>query len=188
MKKNLVLIPLMLCAICFSMLSAANIQADLSKNLLRLHVIANSNSDFDQNTKLLVRDAILTNITKNVNSYDMENIANNVLFENGISYSAKAEIEKRHIPKKEYKNIVLPEGVYNSLNVILGDGLGENWWCIAYPPLCFTESVIGEISQDGEKILLENLDKKTFDTIIKNGDVNFRFKFLDIFQKIRCGI
>ena len=89
------------------------------------------------------------------------------------------------MPEKEYKNIRLPEGIYDCIKVVLGEGKGENWWCIAYPPLCFTEEVFGEMSPDAKKQLTDTLSKETLDTIIKNNDINFRFKIVEIIQKLR---
>ena len=188
MKKFFILLPVLLCVLGISFVDAAKIQEDLSKNLLRLHIVANSDEEFDQNTKLLVRDNILKNINEGSTLKDLTTIANSTLSQIKAGYTASAKITKCYVPKKDYKNISLPEGVYSCLNVTLGKGEGKNWWCIAYPPLCFTESVIGEISPDGQSILIENLDKKTFDAIVNSGNVNFRFKILELFQKIRCNI
>ena len=67
----------------------------------------------------------------------MEESANKFLDENNIGYDAKIKFENTEIPRKEYNGIVLPKGNYKSIRVMLGEGGGENWWCVAYPPLCF---------------------------------------------------
>jgi stage II sporulation protein R len=66
-----------------------------------------------------------------------------------MNYGAKATYENSYVPTKEYKSVLLPQGYYNCLKVVLGDGVGENWWCIAYPPLCYTESMFGDLSENG---------------------------------------
>lgn len=164
---------------------ADNIQTDLTENLLRMHVIANSDSKEDQDIKLAVRDEILKNASDVPEKADIDAVVNETLKKLGADYSGEVSIVRRFVPEKEYKSIRLPEGVYNCINVVLGEGKGENWWCVAYPPLCFTEEVFGELSDSG-KLLLENrLSKESFRTIIYNGDVNIRFKLIDEFLKLK---
>lgn len=164
---------------------ADNIRTDLSENLLRLHVIANSNSEYDQNVKLAVRDEILKVASEVPDNAKIDTVVNKTLAELGADYSGKTSVVRRFVPQKEYKSIRLPEGVYNCINVTLGDGKGENWWCVAYPPLCFTEEVFGELSEDG-KLLLENkLSKESFRAILYDGNVNIRFKIVDEFLKLK---
>jgi len=164
---------------------ADNIHTDLSENLLRLHVIANSDSETDQNIKLAVRDEILKITSAVPDKAKIDTAVNETLAKLGADYHGKTTVIRRYVPEKEYKSIRLPEGIYNCINVVLGEGNGENWWCIAYPPLCFTEEVFGELSDDG-KLLLENkLSKESFRTIVYDGKVNIRFKIVDEFLKLK---
>lgn len=164
---------------------ADNIHADLSENLLRLHVIANSNSERDQKIKLTVRDEILKNTSQMSDKSKIDEVVNKTLADIGADYTGETSVIRRYVPAKEYKSIRLPEGVYNCINVVLGDGKGENWWCVAYPPLCFTEEVFGELSDSGKLLLENNLSKESFRAIIYNGDVNIRFKIVDEFLKLK---
>ncbi|MDD5018236.1 MAG: stage II sporulation protein R [Eubacteriales bacterium] len=125
----------------------------------RLHIIANSDSAEDQQVKLVVRDAVLE-ITKDgmencdnaeqAEEYITENIeiilktANDTLIENGFGYAATATVGTCYFPEKSYQDITYPEGDYQALKVILGDGEGQNWWCVMFPPLCITEIEGGE--------------------------------------------
>ena len=164
---------------------ADDIRTDLSENLLRLHVIANSNSKEDQDIKLMVRDEILKATSSDPDKTEIDKVVNKTLENLGADYKGKTSIVRTFVPEQEYKSIRLPEGVYNCINVVLGNGKGENWWCIAYPPLCFTEEVFGELSENG-KLLLENrLSKESFRAIIYNGNVNIRFKLVDEFLKLK---
>ncbi len=121
---------------------------------LRLHIIANSNSETDQQIKLSVRDAVLEatkdGITKCKNEeeakeYIEKNLgiiiatANETLAEIGVGYTADAEIGKSHFPEKSYKGVTYPEGDYEALKIRLGSGEGDNWWCVMFPPLCISE-------------------------------------------------
>lgn len=120
----------------------------------RLHVIANSDSEADQQVKLQVRDAVL-DATKDAilqctNAQEareyieedleiIEKTANETLAENGFDYSAAAQVGTFHFPEKTYQDVTYPEGDYQALEVTLGDGDGHNWWCVMFPPLCLME-------------------------------------------------
>lgn len=119
----------------------------------RLHILGNSNSAEDQQVKLRVRDAVLNatkDITKCKNEAEAEEYiknnlgiiletANGTLAENGFDYTATAQIGNFHFPEKSYKNVTYPEGDYEALRIILGEGRGDNWWCVMFPPLCISE-------------------------------------------------
>ena len=130
-----------------------------SNNIFRIHVIANSNTAYDQYVKRRVRDAIMTCFNDNIYVSDLESAKNlqkqinqNIsLFQtvavsaaNANSFYDKITVEcgMLHLSQKRYGNIVLPEDEYLSLKITLGSGNGENWWCILYPDLCFALSSI----------------------------------------------
>ena len=183
MKK--LFLPVFICIFAFSFVYATEIQADISKNLVRMHIIANSDSEYDQNIKFFVRNELLKNIDATCDIAMLEDVANQALSKTNAKYIAAASAERCYVPQKDYKNIRLPEGIYNCVKVVLGDGKGENWWCIAYPPLCFTEEVFGEMSEDAKHQLEDILDKDSLDAIVKSGNVNFRFKIVELVQKLR---
>lgn len=149
--------------------------------IVRFHVIANSNSDYDQEMKLAVRDRVLEEMNKKliaetVSSYDggetvtakldidevkdlitenldeIESIAEEVIKEYGSDYNAHAELGVRFIPKKTYGEVTFPAGNYEALNITIGEGAGENWWCVLFPPLCLidpTGETLDGIETDG---------------------------------------
>lgn len=118
---------------------------------IRLHVIANSDSDEDQTLKLEVRDAIIDRVAK-MTEYarsreqaeanirlglgEIEALATELVSQKGYDYSVKAELGREYYPERSYNGIHLPAGEYLSLKVIVGRGEGKNWWCVLYPPLC----------------------------------------------------
>lgn len=185
MKKLSLFLIFILCIGAVSAVYALDIQEDLSSSLVRMHIVANSNSAEDQSIKLAVRDGILQNVTADTTLSDISKSADSILSGLGAAYSASAQLERCYVPEKEYKNIRLPEGIYNCVKVVLGSGSGENWWCVAYPPLCFTEEVFGDLSEEGRQLLKEQLSEDSLKAIVKNGDINFRFKTLEIIQKLR---
>lgn len=143
---------------------------NLCENVLRLHIVANSDSDTDQDVKLKVRDEILSlshDIFGNASTYDeilsaaeenlpvFEETANRVLSENGFEYAAHAEIARMYFDNRTYDSFYVPEGEYTALRITLGSGEGKNWWCVMYPALCipcFAEDD-ALIDENGEEIL-----------------------------------
>ena len=120
---------------------------------LRIHIRANSNGEADQAVKYKVRDGIVAYLTPVAASCttkeqaidaiterleDVEAVAERVLRENGYSYGARASIRAEEFPTRVYDGVTLEAGIYDALIVELGTGAGDNWWCVVYPPLCFT--------------------------------------------------
>lgn len=142
-------IALFVCII--SCVSFENDCEDIRENVLRLHVIADSDSEEAQSVKLKVRDALLsegrelfegnsdieeaeTSISENLEL--MKAAAERTLRENGYTYSAEIELTECYFPTRQYGGVTLPAGNYNALRVILGEGKGRNWWCVMFPPMC----------------------------------------------------
>ncbi len=122
-----------------------------SEEPFRLHIIANSDSARDQEVKLKVRDSVLELTSDDLKictsekeaekyvSAHVDNIikcANGVLRENGMDYTARAEVGVFEFPDRVYGNVTYPAGDYYALRLILGEGEGQNWWCVMFPPLC----------------------------------------------------
>ncbi len=120
---------------------------------LRIHVRAESNDFYDQQVKYKVKDALvdyLTPIIATITTKEMakqvlesetvnlEKVADTVLKENGFKYTSKVTLKQEKFPTRVYKDFVLEEGIYDALIVELGSAKGDNWWCVVYPPLCFT--------------------------------------------------
>lgn len=159
MKKIIVFTALI--AIIAISLSAAGCNGKVtpSDDCLRLHIRANSNSESDQNLKLKVRDEIIDFLSPLLaevensaeaeeiisdNLSALETIGSKTVAENGETYSVKAEIRDEYFPTKSYGDVVFDGGEYRAVIVELGTGEGDNWWCVAYPPLCF----VGEDDDD----------------------------------------
>ena len=177
------------------------VQADLRNNLIRMHIIANSDSEADQAVKLAVRDRLLDDIGKKLstqsgerckadiinNISDIEKTAGEVLRENGFDYGAKAVYGKFEFPKKEYKNMTLPAGEYYGVRVILGNGAGKNWWCVMYPPLCVSDGGEARMSAESERLLRESLSGEAYDVIApSDGEITVKFKIVEIFQELKA--
>ena len=120
---------------------------------LRVHIRANSNGADDQAVKYEVRDGVVEYLTPVVAECEtkaaavdaigarlgeIETVAERILEENGYAYGARASVRKEEFPTRVYDGATLPAGVYDALILELGSGRGDNWWCVVYPPLCFT--------------------------------------------------
>ncbi len=133
--------------------AATREQQALADKLVRLHVVANSNTDGDQWMKLQVRDAVLEVTTPLLTQCenpveelaahleDLKQVANETLTQLGSSDSANVTLEAELFPTRTYDSFALPAGTYTSLRVTIGAGDGENWWCVVYPSLCLSASM-----------------------------------------------
>lgn len=145
----------------------ASAQQRLSDKLLRLHVVANSDSEWDQALKLKVRDAVLeceVGLTPTEEELSrVKEAADTVLQENGCSLPVKVSCEQMYFETRTYPEFALPAGYYRALRVVIGEGEGQNWWCVVYPALCndlaegeeeLTEDEMAFIQKDGKKFLI----------------------------------
>lgn len=174
---------------------ALDTQEDISEKLIRLHVIANSDSDEDQALKLKVRDEILEYVswlTKDCENIDdarclvsdnldeLENIANSVIAENGFGYTSRAELSEVYFPTRIYDSFALPAGDYDALRIHLGSGEGKNWWCVLFPPLCVSaaevETELTNAGINSEDIKFITSDKTEY---------KLKFKAIEIIENLR---
>lgn len=140
-----------------------------NNDVVRIHIRGNSNLDIDQEVKLLVRDKVVDYITPliadckdsedvkeilNNNLSEIEKVADDVLISNGFDYLSSASLNYEYFPTRQYDGEVFDADYYDALILNLGSGSGDNWWCVAYPPLCFVGEVgSGEGVEYKSKIL-----------------------------------
>ena len=152
MKKTCITL-ILLAIIVLSIVVGANFTGKTQTEYLRIHVRANSNLQIDQTVKYKVKDAVVEYLTPFIadcdtklkaermlitNLSNIESVANTVLTENGFDYKSTAKVNNELFPTRAYGELVLDAGYYDALIIELGDGKGDNWWCMVYPPLCFT--------------------------------------------------
>lgn len=157
MKKFLIVIALVLtvAATVFIVKASSVEKTEAYADYLRIHVRANSNSAEDQQVKYEVKDEVVKFITPFVKECvdkeraievmnellpEIEKVCDKALRERGYTYGARAQIRDEKFPTRVYGDLTLDEGVYDALIVELGTGTGDNWWCVIYPPLCFTSA------------------------------------------------
>ncbi len=146
-----VLIIIIATVACATLLQPARGENDY----LRIHVRANSNDRTDQSVKYLVKDEVVEFITpyaaectskerarEIISSHlkEIEDVCDRVLKENGFEYTSRASVRSEEFPTRVYGDLTLEKGVYDALIIELGSGKGDNWWCVIYPPLCFTSA------------------------------------------------
>ena len=128
---------------------------EVNDDYLRIHITANSNSDFDKNIKYKVKDAVVdflipmlgdvkdkesAEILLKDNLQKIEAVANDALCRFGVKYNAQVTLVEEKIPTRVYDDFSLQSGVYQSLKIDLGQAKGDNWWCVVFPAFCFTET------------------------------------------------
>ncbi len=179
-------------AVCLGSTSVyAQTCSQVREDVLRLHVIANSDSEEDQNIKLLVRDRLLEvgafcfenaeNREQAVQavqkaSKTLTNAANRVLAANGFSYTATVTVKEEYFETRTYDGVTLPAGVYLAVCAVLGEGQGKNWWCVMFPPLCLPAVTATE----SEYALFD--DENTAVIQAEDGYV-IRFKIVELIEK-----
>lgn len=182
----------------FSYVSA--VSTDIQDSVFRLHVIANSDSEEDQNLKYIVRDKVLeyiNSISNNESSKEdvinlaksnineIQKIAEDTINKNGYNYSVKLNIGNFAFPTKTYGDISFPAGFYDALKIEIGEAKGQNWWCVMFPPLCFVDVTSGVVPEESKEVIKENLSEEEYELLSENSDdINFKFKIVEMFQNI----
>ena len=170
------------------------IQQGIAGEVFRLHVIANSDTEKDQELKLKVKtriveylkeilgedagleetkEAVLTHLT------EIEQEAENFIEEQGFDYPIEAVVEKTYFPEKTYGDYTFPAGEYEALKVKIGSAKGQNWWCVLYPSLCFLDDTYGIVTEEKKEDLKEVLTAEEFQEILgdSRGKKKLRFGF-----------
>ncbi len=165
-------------------------ECEIYNSTVRLHVIANSDSEGDQALKLKVRDVIVARMSdynakskEEALSYieeDMDNlkkIAEECIKKQGYDNPVSIEIGEESYPTREYEDFTLPAGKYTSLRVIIGEGSGQNWWCVLYPPLCTAYA----IKSEKDDCIDVGFTKEQYDFITgNNSEYKVKFKLLEM--------
>lgn len=199
--KFIILSILFLIYIFFSAYSYVSAISDnMYNSVFRLHVIANSDSDEDQNLKYIVRDNLINYMNEKTNTFtskediieyaknhieDLKNIAEMTVKEQGYNYPVTVEIGNFEFPTKTYGDISFPAGNYDALRVKIGNANGRNWWCVMFPPLCFVDVSTGIVPETSKEELKENLSDENYNLVSQsdNYDVKLKLKILELFEQ-----
>ncbi|MDY5211061.1 stage II sporulation protein R [Intestinibacter sp.] len=177
---------------------------DYKDNLIRFHVLANSDSDEDQALKLKVRDEVISYLQPKLKDSEsikeseqiilkeennLMDICKKTIKENGYDYDVNINLGYSKFPTKQYSSVVLPAGEYKALKIVIGKGQGRNWWCVMFPPLCFVDEQNNVIDKETDEKLKSVLTKDEYELIVekdnkKVNDLQIKFKIVEVFQKI----
>ncbi len=179
-------------SIFFTMIPFSAQCSILSDKLFRLHILANSDSEADQELKLRVRDKVIdytTTLFEDCNTKEetisitednlssILDVAQKEVYNSGYNYKVNGEITKMYFNTRTYSKFTIPSGKYDALRITIGEGNGHNWWCVMYPSFCLGES------SDLEKSSLSENDK---DLISKNSDeYKIKFQIIEWFEKLK---
>ena len=196
MKKRILILFLTL-ALLIGILAVLPVhsESNIYDSVLRLHVIANSDSDEDQALKLLVRDAVLLKsqeLLSGISSREQAELiieqnlevlrltAEETVRSNGYGYFVSISLGKEEYPTKSYESCAFPAGEYTSLQIFIGDASGKNWWCVLYPPLCLSAAT------DKNAFAAVGITDGQYQIITdtKNPKYKIRFKILESFSEI----
>ena len=175
------------------------VSENLSNSVFRLHVIANSDTQEDQNLKYIIRDKLIeymntlneSNSSKEEvikiaqdNLKNFKQIAENTIREQGYSYPVEVEIGNFKFPTKTYGDISFPAGYYDALRVKIGKAKGKNWWCVMFPPLCFVDVTTGIVPDNSKDDLKQNLSNEEYKIIsdTESSDITLKFKLIEFFE------
>jgi len=184
-------------------LYSEKVNRSLSENMIRLHIVANSNSKTDQDIKYRIRDELINHMIEKADELkskedarayiqshteELKTIADRVIANSGLMYTAKVSYGKYAFPSKRYNNLILPAGYYDSVKIDIGKAEGENWWCVMFPPLCFIDETKGEMDKEYFDMLKNELSEDEMSIIMAASDteeipVEIRFKIVELFQQ-----
>lgn len=202
-KRTFIILILLCIFILISAISYVDaVSTDISNSVFRLHVIANSDSNEDQNLKYKVRDAVLEYMNSisidcssksevielaNEHKDDFYQIARQVILDNGYDYDVNIKIGNFDFPTKHYGDISFPAGNYDALRIEIGNASGQNWWCVMFPPLCFVDVTSGVVPEESKSMIEDNLSAEEYSIVSNqsNPDIQFKFSLIEMFQNLK---
>lgn len=162
------------------------IQKNIAKNIVRFHVIANSDTKLDQDLKLKVRNEVVNSLQNSLRNADsvkqakeiitaresqIQSMAQRVLAQYNCHDSVSVALTKRYFPIKQYGDLSFPAGTYDALCIEIGKAKGHNWWCVLFPSLCFVDETTATVPKDSKNKLKENLSEEEYQSLQEKEDV-----------------
>ena len=175
-----------------SQTAKADLQEEIASEIIRFHVIANSDLDQDQEVKMKVKDAVITALRPRMTETEdvgvareelleqmdfIQEVATQTLRENGFYYDVTVSLKQEEFPIKVYGDITLPAGMYEALCIRLGAAEGHNWWCIVFPSLCYVDETYSYVPDESKEQLKQVLSDDEYDSITKEGGIKIKAKF-----------
>lgn len=167
-------------------------ESEIYDTVVRLHVLANSDTEEDQALKLKVRDEVVKVVTPAVEGCktqaeaieaiegvmpEIETAAKRVVEENGYDYSVTVKLGEEYYPTKTYETCAFPEGEYVSLRVLIGEGEGQNWWCCLFPPLCLSAATENSDKSNEDAFISVGLNADQYKLITETDNPKYKVRF-----------
>ncbi len=171
---------------------------NLSDKLVRFRVLANSDKDYDQALKLIVKQSVISHFEKEISNFDsreealytfsnfldeIEIYAQQIVYDYGYNYDVTVKIDYSDFPTRTYGNITLPAGDYTTLVIEIGDARGANWWCVMFPPLCFVDETMESVPDNIDTQIQHTLTQEEYNLVTNNHpEYNIKFKIIEAFN------
>jgi len=176
-------------------------QEHIASEIIRLHVIANSDTEEDQSLKLLVKNEVVSYLREKMdgtqtieeareiisdNLSSIEEVAAKKMASEGYFYGVNASLTFCDFPIKQYGDLTFPAGRYEALRVELGTSEGKNWWCVMYPSLCYVDETYEVITEDNKEQFKEILTKEEYESLLSadTNSVFYKSKLKELFDKV----
>ena len=170
----------------------SDVQQKLAGEVLRFHVLANSDRENDQNLKMKVTERVISYMKEQLpnaenvevakawtrsHAGELEKVAQEVIREEGYTYSVKAELTTSYFPDKTYGDVMFPAGWYEALRIEIGNAKGQNWWCVLYPNLCFLDAVHAVVPEEGKQELETVLEEEEYEMVTATSKFKIKWFF-----------
>lgn len=175
------------------------LQQGIAEEIIRFHVLADSDSEEDQQLKLKVKDQVVAYMQEKLaeaenkeqareiiqaNLTEIESLAEETLWREGAYNSVKAYLTQKEFPVKSYGEFSFPEGVYETLQVEIGSAEGKNWWCVMFPSLCMIDESYTVVPDNAKEKLQENLTKEEYESLLEEDKVEYKWKIAEWWKGI----
>lgn len=179
----------------------AETQRHLAQEVLRFHVLANSDSETDQVLKMQVKEDVLSYLEQEMpdtmdleetrlwmrrHVEELETVGRETVMEEGYDYPVTAAVTTCWFPEKTYGDVTFPSGNYEALRVEIGAAQGKNWWCVLYPNLCFLDAANAVVPEEGKQKLQNVLTEEEYARITLETDFQIKWYFLERWEEADC--
>lgn len=183
-----------------SVMAQEKTQEHLAQEVLRFHVLANSDSEEDQQLKMQVKEAVIAYLEEELpegldvdetkdwvkrHTDELELVSQNVVEAKGYVYPVSAAVTTCYFPQKSYGDVTFPKGNYTALRVEIGAAKGQNWWCVLYPNLCFLDAVNAVVPEEGKEELKNVLTEDEYEQVTADTKYEIKWYLPELFSKVK---
>lgn len=184
----------------WEVLAKERAQTHLAEEVLRFHVLANSDSAEDQALKMQVKETVISYLEERLpegldvdgtkdwvkrHTRELEQVSGEVIKGAGYDYPVSAAVTTCYFPRKSYGDLTFPEGNYTALRIEIGAAKGQNWWCVLYPNLCFIDAVHAVVPEEGKQLLKHVLAEEEYDMLAEDTEIEVKWYLPELIEKIR---